>query len=138
TKIAYSKKEIECSHGECPLEAAIIVPIISAEEDIDLIKFYFEKVQHIRPVENLLAEGISQIISNKLKIISHKKLQAEILDAELRALQTQINPHFLFNSLNLIATLFRIDPAKAREITIQLADYMRFNLKLVSKSLIML
>src|SRR5699024_11222578 len=40
--------------------------------------------------------------------------------------------------LNLIATLFRIDPAKAREITIQLADYMRFNLNLVSKSLIML
>src|SRR5699024_11556325 len=33
---------------------------------------------------------------------------------------------------------FRIDPAKAREITIQLADYMRFNLNLVSKSLIML
>src|SRR5699024_358122 len=32
TKIAYSKKDIECSHGDCPLEAAIIVPIISAEE----------------------------------------------------------------------------------------------------------
>ena len=138
TKIAYSKKDIECSYEDCPLEAAIIVPIISTEEDIGLIKFYFEKVQHIRPVEHVLAEGIGQIISNQLKIISHEKLEADILDAELRALQAQINPHFLFNTLNLIATLFRIDPAKAREITIQLADYMRFNLNLVSKSLIML
>src|SRR5699024_8088554 len=138
TKIAYSKKDIECSHGDCPLEAAIIVPIISAEEDIGLIKFYFEKVQHIRPVEHVLAEGIGQIISNQLKIISHEKLEADILDAELSALQAQINPNFLFNTLNLIATLFRIDSAKAREITIQLADYMRFNLNLVSKSLIML
>src|SRR5699024_8567994 len=50
----------------------------------------------------------------------------------------QINPHFLFHTLNLIATLFRIDPAKARELTIQLADYMRFNLNTVSKSLIIL
>src|SRR5699024_6478379 len=45
TKIAYSKKDIECSYEDCPLEAAIIVPIISTEEDIGLIKFYFEKVQ---------------------------------------------------------------------------------------------
>src|SRR5690625_7194110 len=72
TKIAYSKKDIECSHEDCPLEAAIIVPIISAEEDIGLIKFYFKKVQHIRQVEHVLAEGISQLISNQLKIISHE------------------------------------------------------------------
>src|SRR5690625_7599516 len=85
TKIDYSKKDIECSHEDCPLEAAIIVPIISAEEDIGLIKFYFKKVNHIRPVEHVLAEGIGHIISNQLKIMSHEKLEADILDDKLRA-----------------------------------------------------
>lgn len=137
-KVAYSKKDIECSNEDCLLEAAIIVPITSAQNDVGLIKFYFEKAQHIRPVEHVLAQGIGQIISNQLNIISHEKIEANILDAELRALQAQINPHFLFNTLNLIATLFRIDPQRARHITIQLANFMRFNLSLVSKSLIML
>lgn len=137
-KVAYSKKEIECTNDNCPLEAAIIIPINSTQNKISLIKFYFKKVQHMRPVEHVLAKGIGQIISNELNVISHEKIQANILDAELRALQAQINPHFLFNTLNLIATLFRVDPQRARHITIQLANYMRFNLNLVSKSLIIL
>ena len=137
-KVAYSKKDIECSNEDCPLEAAIIVPITSAQNDVGLIKFYFEKAQHMRPVEHVLAQGIGQIISNQLNIISHEKIEANILDAELRTLQAQINPHFLFNTLNLIATLFRVDPQRARHITIQLANFMRFNLSLVSKSVIML
>src|SRR5690606_11850402 len=51
-------------------------------------------------------------------------------------LQAQINPHFLFNTLQLIASLFREDPKLARHLTLQLASYMRFNLRLVSKSLV--
>lgn len=137
-KVAYSKEDIECINEDCPLEAAIIVPIISTQGEVSLIKFYFKKAQHIRPVEHVLTRGIGQIISNQLNVISHEKMEANILDTELRALQAQINPHFLFNTLNLIATLFRVDPLRARHITIQLANFMRFNLNLVSKPLIML
>src|SRR5699024_12846762 len=57
-------------------------------------------------------------------------------DSELISLQSQINPHFLFNTLNLIASMFRENPEKARHITVQLAQFMRFNLRLVSKSLV--
>src|SRR5699024_7806975 len=56
----------------------------------------------------------------------------------LLTLQAKINPHSLFNTLHLIATLFRIDPQKARNITLQLASFMRFNLGITSESLISL
>ncbi|MBM7660030.1 PAS domain S-box-containing protein [Bacillus mesophilus] len=57
-------------------------------------------------------------------------------DAELRVLQAQINPHFLFNTLNSIVSLIRSNQENARNLTVQLAKYMRSNLTLTSKSLI--
>ena len=137
-KIAYSHTDIACKDPNCPLEAAIIIPITEANDTTSLIKFYFRKSQHISPVEKVLAQGIGQLISNQLKVIANEKLKENIRDAELRNLQAQINPHFLFNTLHLIATLFRVDPKRARHITIQLANFMRFNLGIASESLISL
>jgi two-component system, LytTR family, sensor histidine kinase AlgZ len=57
-------------------------------------------------------------------------------DAELRALRAQINPHFLFNSLNSISALTSLDPAKAREMCILLADFLRMTLGLGEKALV--
>ena len=58
--------------------------------------------------------------------------RAEILsrEAELKALKAQINPHFLFNSLNSISALTSIDPAKARDMCIRLSDFLRNSLRL--------
>jgi two-component system, LytTR family, sensor histidine kinase AlgZ len=65
-------------------------------------------------------------------------LQASVLarEAELRALKAQVNPHFLFNSLNSISALTSSDPAKAREMCILLGDFLRRTLGLGEKSTI--
>ena len=55
-------------------------------------------------------------------------------DAELKALKAQVNPHFLFNSLNSISALTSSDPAKAREMCILLAEFLRMTLGLGEKS----
>ncbi|WP_288381564.1 sensor histidine kinase [uncultured Massilia sp.] len=54
-------------------------------------------------------------------------LEARLLaqDAELRMLRTQIDPHFLFNSLNSISALTGIDAGRARDMTLQLAGFFR-------------
>lgn len=58
--------------------------------------------------------------------------QAELLsrEAELKAIKAQVNPHFLFNSLNSISALTTIDPSKAREMCIRLSDFLRASLRL--------
>jgi hypothetical protein len=61
-------------------------------------------------------------------------LQAQ--EAELRALKAQINPHFLFNSLNSIAALAMMDPPMAREMSIRLSDFLRSTLGLGEKQAI--
>lgn len=56
--------------------------------------------------------------------------------AELRALQSQVNPHFLFNSLNSISALTTKDPPAARSMTLMLADFLRQTLRLGADELI--
>lgn len=58
--------------------------------------------------------------------------QAELLsrEAELKALKAQVNPHFLFNSLNSISALTTADPSKAREMCIRLSEFLRHSLRL--------
>jgi two-component system, LytTR family, sensor histidine kinase AlgZ len=67
-----------------------------------------------------------------------RALQASVLarDAELKALKAQVNPHFLFNSLNSISALTSSNPAKAREMCILLGDFLRKTLGLGEKSAI--
>ena len=67
-------------------------------------------------------------------------MQSTILarDAELKALKAQVNPHFLYNSLNSISALTSIDPAKAQEMCILLADFLRMTLGLGEKASITL
>jgi len=59
-------------------------------------------------------------------------------EAELRALRAQINPHFLFNSLNSIAALIRCSPAEAESVTVDLADLFRFTLRTGEQPLVSL
>lgn len=59
-----------------------------------------------------------------------REMRALVLarDAELKALKAQINPHFLFNSLNSISALAGIDAARAREMCVRLSDFLRSSL----------
>jgi predicted secreted protein len=68
-----------------------------------------------------------------LSVASHYVILA-IEDAELKALKAQVNPHFLFNSLNSISALTSVDPAKAREMCILLAEFLRMTLGLGEKA----
>jgi two-component system, LytTR family, sensor histidine kinase AlgZ len=65
-----------------------------------------------------------------LALENSRQAALEARDAELRALKAQINPHFLFNSLNSIIALTASDPGKAREMCIRLADFLRSTLGL--------
>ncbi len=53
-------------------------------------------------------------------------MSQQLAQAELRALRAQINPHFLFNSLNTIAALIVAEPEKAETITMRLASIFRY------------
>src|SRR5262245_207550 len=65
-----------------------------------------------------------------------ERLRRQLTEAELRALRTQINPHFLFNSLNTIADLIVVTPATAERMTVQLAKIFRHVLRSSDRQMI--
>ncbi len=72
--------------------------------------------------------------------VNHELGQARqtALHSELKALRAQINPHFLFNALNSIASLIRLRPNEAEEVTEQLADLFRYSLRASDRSVVSL
>ncbi len=59
------------------------------------------------------------------KLIKENELNNLLKETELKSLKYQINPHFIFNSLNSISSLTLTEPDKAREMTIKLSDFLR-------------
>ncbi len=61
--------------------------------------------------------------------IERLRLSSVVKEAELRALKSQVNPHFMFNSLNSVRALIDEDPKRAREAVTQLANMLRYSLQ---------
>ncbi|MBL7967655.1 MAG: histidine kinase [Prolixibacteraceae bacterium] len=74
--------------------------------------------------------------SLKEKIKKESEYKALIREAELQALKSQINPHFLFNSLNSISSLTVSNPEKAQEMVINLSTFMRYSLQHNEKEMV--
>ena len=77
-----------------------------------------------------MAIGLSQIISTQLEVSRAEQLREMANKAELRALQSKINPHFLFNALNAISSSIRLNPDTARQLIFNLSRYLRYNIEL--------
>lgn len=127
-KVANMKREIGCEDPDCLLSSAITVPLVEQDKIIGSLKLYKEGENAITKVDTELALGLAQIFSTQIEL-GKLDIQRELLaKSELKALQAQINPHFLFNAINTIVSFIRTQPEEARELLIHLGNYFRNNL----------
>lgn len=111
------------------LKTAMIIPLTDSQGVMGTLKIYYIKQYEMSYSKKSLAIGLSYIISTLMEISKIEKIKEAKNKAEIKALQTQINPHFLFNALNTITSFIRIDPDKARNLIINLSTYMRYNIE---------
>ncbi|HEX3015866.1 MAG TPA: sensor histidine kinase [Desulfobacteria bacterium] len=128
-KIAETKRDIGCTNKDCILTSAVIVPLISREEIVGALKLYRKKEHSIGNLDIKLAQGLAGLFSTQLELAALEEQAQLVAQAELKALQAQINPHFLFNALNTIVSFCRSDSEKARELLIQLGEFLRKNIQ---------
>ena len=106
------------------------MPLKERGEVTGTLKIYYRKAYKMTYSLQTMAIGLSQIVSTLMEVSRVEQIKEAANKAELKALQTKINPHFLFNALNAIASTTRKNPDKARELIINLSGYMRYNLEL--------
>lgn len=126
-KITFSNDPSE--HHLPQIQSVLIIPLKEKDEVTGTLKIYYQKTTRMTYSQQTLAIGLSQMISTLLEISRLEQIKEAASRAELQALQSKINPHFLFNALNTIASLIRRDPGKARELIIHLSGYMRSNIE---------
>jgi len=120
--------DIACPERNCPLTEAIIVPLRRGEAILGCLKLYGTRRAPLDETLFELAKGLADLFSTQLELETIGIKNQLLAHAEIRRLQAQINPHFLFNSLNTIASFCRTAPAQARELLLELSRYMRRNL----------
>ncbi|HUH66743.1 MAG TPA: sensor histidine kinase [Syntrophales bacterium] len=140
TKTAIAENKVIFADGErehytcplspaCTLNSVLVVPLHIDNDVIGTIKLYEPKNKQFLNMNKMLGEGITSLLSNQLLLSRYERQKNLLVQAELKLLQAQVNPHFLFNSLNTIISITRNDPARARELLIHLSNFFRKNLK---------
>ncbi|MCW6569338.1 sensor histidine kinase [Yersinia ruckeri] len=135
-----TKESIQCGkitirnndevHRTPQIHSLIIIPLWEKGEVTGSLKIYYCHAHKITYSLKVMAIGLSQIISTQMEVSRIEQLKEMANKAEMRALQSKINPHFLFNALNAISSSIRINPDTARQLIINLSRYLRYNLEL--------
>ncbi len=68
-------------------------------------------------------------MSGQLELAELDANRTRLMEAEVRALRAQISPHFIYNSLNAIASFVRTDPDRARSLLLEFADFTRYSFR---------
>ncbi len=105
--------------------AGIIVPLKIQGNVVGTIKFYYRQPTDIDRTEVVIARGIGDLLSTQLNAYALDRQSELTAIAEVKALQAQINPHFLFNTLNTIAAFTRTDPDRAYDLLREFAAFYR-------------
>lgn len=103
----------------------ISAPILLDEGKVLALVILVKKNAYSYRADIEFATGLANHFAMQMKIAKMEKQKEELRKAELRTLQSQINPHFLFNSLNTISYFCREKPEKARELLLALSSYFR-------------
>ena len=107
----------------------VIVPLTVSERTVGTLKLYYRNGSDIDRTQMAIARGFAELLSSQLSVYELDRQAEMTARAEVKALQAQINPHFLFNTLNTIAAFTRTDPTRARDLLREFAVFYRRTLE---------
>ncbi|WP_321972378.1 histidine kinase [Paratractidigestivibacter sp.] len=113
-----------------------VVPLVVQGESVGTIKLYYTRDRDMDRTQLAIARGLGQLLSTQLSAYKLDTQAELVARAEVKALQAQINPHFLFNTLNTIASLCRTDPMRARTVLREFSAFYRYTLESSESGLI--
>lgn len=120
------KRSTWCDHPGCPFGCAVAAPLRYREQLIGSVVLFETRHVKFRPeVVDLGAEVAQFLVNYQLQTAEIADQAEAVAKAELKALQAQVHPHFLFNALNTLAGMCEISPSQAADLTVKLGEFFR-------------
>ncbi len=140
TKAAIQDKKVVFADGHqtvfrCPVEescllgSVLIVPLKIGQDVIGTIELFEPTSKIFLNINRTFGEGLTTLFSHHLLRARYEEQKNLLIESELKLIQAQVNPHFLFNALNTIIAIVRKDADQARSLLMRLSTFLRTNLK---------
>ena len=114
----------------CKLGSTLVIPLRGEDNQvIGTIKLYEPKRKLFSSLNRTLGEGVARLLSTQILAGKYSAQSELLVRSEIKLLHAQVNPHFLFNALNTLASVIRTDPEKARQLVQHLSLFFRKNLR---------
>jgi two-component system LytT family sensor kinase len=118
-----SVERIRCPDPECPVRSAVVCPLVLDDRVVGTLTAYGDAP---RPGLVRAAGEVARWVSAQLELAELDESRSRLAQAQVSALRAQISPHFVYNALTAIAAFVRTDPARARELLLEFADFTRY------------
>ncbi|WP_300345565.1 histidine kinase [Nesterenkonia sp.] len=123
TQVVLDRAGVGCREPSCELTSAVVAPLRIGSRVVGTLGVY--QAQRKVPPKRLV-EDMANMLSLHLELADLDRERRLATHARLDALRAQINPHFLFNILNTIASKARTRPEEARELLLRLSEFFRY------------
>jgi two-component system LytT family sensor kinase len=117
---------LTCRAPDCPVRWAVVAPLTVDD------RVHGALVACAPRESAVLARAAAEVarwISVQLELAELDRSRTRLIEAEIRALRAQISPHFVYNSLSVIASFVRTDPERARELLLEFAEFTRYSFR---------
>ena len=128
-RVLHRTDDIGLPMSSARINGAIVEPLYIGSNIEGTLKFYYRRASQISQTQESIAHGFAELLSTQMAASALEAQKKLTTSMELKALQAQINPHFLFNTINTIAALIRTDPDKARVLLREFAVFYRSTLE---------
>jgi two-component system LytT family sensor kinase len=118
-----SVERISCADPDCPVRSAVVCPLVLDDRVVGTLTAYGDSP---RPGLVRAAGEVARWVSAQLELAELDESRSRLAQAQVSALRAQISPHFVYNALTAIASFVRTDPARARELLLEFADFTRY------------
>ena len=119
------EKELRTYRMDSHFKRIIVAPLVKNGVTMGTIGLMDRKFKEKLETDIEFIQGLASLFSTQLALAEIDYQRKLLEQAELKALQYQINPHFLFNALNTISAYCRENPERARSLLLAMASYFR-------------
>ena len=123
---SFGRGDLPCAVPGCPVRTAVVSPLVVDERIVGTLAAF---APYPTAGLALAADETARWVSGQLELAELDLSRTRLMEAEVRALRAQISPHFVYNSLNAIASFVRTDPDRARSLLLEFADFTRYSFR---------